>query len=94
MSEGKIESTALVLHDTGILFTTSNSSCSLGFTAVLSDAKLQGTPLCADTAWWQIALIWIEVIKSCKRDLLLQLGGNMRVKASDLGPVLRLKQAG
>ena len=50
--------------------------------------------MCADTGRWQIALIWMEVIKSCKLDLWLQLGGDMRVKASDLGPVLRLKQAG
>ena len=73
------------------MFTTSNSSCSLGLTAA---TKMQGTVLCADTARWQIALIWMEVIKSCKLDLWLELGGSMRVKASDLGPVLRLKQAG
>ena len=50
--------------------------------------------MCADTGRWQIALIWMEVIKSCKLDLWLQLGGDMRVKASDLGPDLHLKQAG
>ena len=60
----------------------------------LDSSKLQGMPLCADTTRWQIALIWMEVIKSCKLDLWLELGGSMRVKASDLGPVLRLKQAG
>ena len=49
--------------------------------------------MCADIARWQIALIWMEVIKSCKWDLWLQLGSDIRIKVSDLGPVLRLKRA-
>ena len=91
-SEGKRVCRSLsILHDSGTLITANNSSSSLGLTAA---TKLQGTPLCADTTRWQIALIWMEVIKSCKLDLWLELGGDKRVKASDLGPVLRLKQAG
>ena len=42
---------------------------------------------------WQIALIWTEILKCGMRDQRLQLG-DVRIKAGNIGPMLRLKAAG
>ncbi len=54
---------------------------------------LRGTASAAAAAR-QIALIWSEVIKCGKGDLRLRLGGDVTMRAADLGPVLHIKKAG